>query len=63
MDAYDIQHQLKAAWSTIAMQQSQTGDLHKRWPVVPVYVKTEDGRELPVVNLKVQDNRIYLELK
>lgn len=63
MDAYDIQQQLKAAWSSIAMQQSQTGNLTKTWPHVPVYVKTEDGQELPVVNLKVQDNRIYLELK
>lgn len=63
MDAYDIQQQLKAAWSSIAMQQSQTGNLTKTWDHVPVYVITEDGQELLVVNLKVQDNRIYLELK
>lgn len=60
MDAYDIQQQLKAAWSTIVMQQTQTGELNKRWPHVPVYVITEEGKELPVLDFKLQENRIYL---
>jgi len=62
MDAYDVQERLKQAWSTIAMQQSQTGNLTKSWPSIPVVVKTE-GLEKIVVDVVVKDNRIYLELK
>lgn len=63
MDAYDIQQQLKAAWANIFMQMSHTDNLNKYSSEVPVYVVTEDGKEQSVTKVKVQDNRIYLELK
>lgn len=62
MDAYDIQQQLKQAWGNIFMQQSRADTLTKH-SGVPVYVIQADGTEKTVVDIKVQDNRIYLELK
>ena len=63
MDAYDIQQRLKQAWSNVFMQHSRADTLTKPSGQVPVYVIQDDGTEKAVVDIKVQDNRIYLELK
>jgi hypothetical protein len=62
MDAYNLQYQMKQAWSTIAIEHSQTGVLTKHWPEIPVMV-TINGEERTVVDLTVKDQKIYLELK
>jgi len=57
MDAYDIHQEIFKLWQQLA-HHADAATIKKRWTEVPVYV---DGR--PVVNVKLDDNKIILETK
>ena len=57
MDAYNIQKEIFKLWQQL-VNKSDAASISKTWPEVPVYVNGQ-----PVINVKIENNKIILETK
>jgi hypothetical protein len=57
MDAYNIQKEIFKLWQQL-VNKSDAASISKTWAEVPVYVNGH-----PVINVKIENNKIILETK
>lgn len=62
MDAYQIQLKIKDAWRDLAMQQNQSANVNKTWPVIPIHIQIND-RLVTVSDVVIKNDKICLEVK